>query len=79
MVGGGAGMGAAAGPVGVVAGAITGLAAFGLYKLFADGKETGLSAKQLQELETLKEAHEKGFLSDADLAKEIEKVINRNC
>jgi hypothetical protein len=35
-IGGGAGVGAAAGPVGIVAGAVTGLAAYGIYKLFQD-------------------------------------------
>jgi hypothetical protein len=33
-VGGGAGVGMAAGPVGAVAGAVTGLAVYGLYRLF---------------------------------------------
>jgi len=33
-IGGGAGIGMAAGPVGAVAGAVTGLAVYGLYRLF---------------------------------------------
>ena len=36
MVGGGAGVGAAAGPVGAVAGATVGLAVYGIYQAFAD-------------------------------------------
>ena len=34
MVGGGAGIGMAAGPLGVIAGAISGLAVYGVYKAF---------------------------------------------
>ena len=36
MVGTGAGFGAAAGPVGIVGGAVVGLAAYGVYRLFSD-------------------------------------------
>lgn len=36
MVGGGAGIGAAAGPVGIVAGTVIGLAAYGVWSLFDD-------------------------------------------
>jgi hypothetical protein len=36
MMGGGAGIGAAAGPVGAAAGAVLGLAGYGLYRLFSD-------------------------------------------
>ena len=36
MVGGGAGVGAAAGPVGMVAGAVTGLAVYGAVRVFGD-------------------------------------------
>lgn len=74
MVGGGAGIGAAAGPVGAAAGAVVGLAAFGLYRLFADGAE-GLTPEQQRQIEVLKDAHARGFLSDADLEMEIGKVI----
>jgi hypothetical protein len=35
MVGGGAGVGCAAGPLGVVAGAVVGLAAYGAYRIFS--------------------------------------------
>ena len=76
MVGGGAGIGAAAGPVGAAAGAIVGLAAFGLYRLFADGDPDGLSEEQQAHIEELKKAHARGFLSDADLEVEMGKVIN---
>jgi hypothetical protein len=34
------------------------------------------SAQQQQRMQELKTAHEKGFLSDEDLQKEIEKIIN---
>ncbi|MDQ5911238.1 MAG: hypothetical protein QG599_3335 [Pseudomonadota bacterium] len=75
MVGGGAGIGAAAGPVGATIGAITGLAAYGLYRLFADGDDAP-SDNQLQKIEALKEAHAKGFLSDADLERELRNAVN---
>jgi len=38
VVGGGMGLGAAAGPVGAVVGAIAGLAVYGIYKVFEDEK-----------------------------------------
>lgn len=36
MIGGGAGIGWAAGPVGALGGAVVGLAGYGLYKLFSE-------------------------------------------
>lgn len=77
MVGGGAGIGAAAGPVGAAIGAITGLAAYGIYKLFEDGEEgDGLTEEQVARIESMKKAHERGFLSDTDLEREIQNITN---
>lgn len=49
MVGGGAGFGAAAGPVGIVAGAVTGLAAYGVYKAFSPSTDQKPAAEKTEE------------------------------
>ena len=40
-IGGGAGVGSAAGPIGTVIGGLVGLAAYGVYRIFCNPKDSG--------------------------------------
>lgn len=56
MVGGGAGFGAAAGPVGAVAGAVGGLAAYGVARTIGDMIENSMTARWYAHLNGLRDA-----------------------